>query len=229
VVGEEDMVVWVLGCQDEKIEWGMGYFTLNRRCCPHAISIARPSKPRAGDMEGVWWVRGIRYFGSWDARMKKLSKGWGTPPSNHLYMMTPCKRYRPPIKTKDSGRRGSVQGEGDMVVRVLGCRDKEIERGVGYLTLKSPMTSSRNRYRPPTETKDGGRRGSALGEGDRIVRVLECRDEEIEQGVGYSTLKSPMTLPRKRYRPPIKTKDRERRGSVLGEGRYGSLGPGMPG
>ena len=133
-------------------------------------------------------------------------------------MTTPCKRYRPPIKTKDRGRRGSVQGEGDMVVRVLGCRDEEIERGVGYLTLKSPMTSPRNRYRPPTETKDGGRRGSVLGEGDRVVRVLGCRDEEIEQGVGYSTLKSPMTPPHKRYRPPIKTKDMERRGSVLGEG-----------
>ena len=60
VVGEEDMVVWVLGCQDEKIEWGMGYFTLNHQWCPHAIGIAHPSKPRAGDMEAVWWVRGIR-------------------------------------------------------------------------------------------------------------------------------------------------------------------------
>jgi hypothetical protein len=27
VVGEGDMVVWVLECRDEKIEWGVGYFT----------------------------------------------------------------------------------------------------------------------------------------------------------------------------------------------------------
>jgi hypothetical protein len=88
---------------------------------------------------------------------------------------------------------------------------------VGYSTLKSPMTSPRNCYRPPIKTKDRGRRGSVLGEGDMVVRVLGCRDKEIEQGVGYSTLKSPMTTPRKRYRPPIKTKDGGRRGSVLGE------------
>jgi hypothetical protein len=50
-----------------------------------------------------------------------------------------------------------------------------------------------------------------------VVWVLRCQDEEIERGVGYSTLKSPMTPLRKRYRPPINTKDRERRGSVLGE------------
>ena len=27
MVGEGDMVVWVLGYQDEKIKWGVGYFT----------------------------------------------------------------------------------------------------------------------------------------------------------------------------------------------------------
>jgi len=27
VVGEGDTVVWVLECRDEKIEWGVGYFT----------------------------------------------------------------------------------------------------------------------------------------------------------------------------------------------------------
>jgi len=46
-------------------------------------------------------------------------------------MTTPRKRYRPPIKTKDGRRRGSVLDEVDMVVWVLGCRDEEIEWGWG--------------------------------------------------------------------------------------------------
>ena len=45
------------------------------------------------------------------------------------------------------------------------------------------MTPPRERYRPPIKTKDGGRRGSVLGEGDTVVWVLGCRDEEIEWGV----------------------------------------------
>jgi len=57
VVGEVDMVVLILGCCDEKIEWRVGYLTPNRRYRPHAISIARPPKPRSGDAKGVWWVR----------------------------------------------------------------------------------------------------------------------------------------------------------------------------
>ena len=60
-------------------------------------------------------------------------------------------------------------------------------------TLKSPMTPPRKRYRPPIKSKDVGRRGSVLGKGDTVVRVLGGRDEEIERGVRYSTLKSPMT------------------------------------
>jgi hypothetical protein len=108
-------------------------------------------------------------------------------------MTPPHERYRPPIKTKDGGRRGSVLGDGDTVVWVLGCRDEEIEWGVGYSTLKSPMTPPHKRYRPPIKSKDGGHRGSVLGEGDTVVRVLGGRDEEIERGVRYSALKSPMT------------------------------------
>jgi hypothetical protein len=153
--------------------------------------------------------KGDTVVGFWDAGMKRSR--WGG-------LFHPQIADGPPTKTKDGEHGGSVLGEGDMVVGVLGCRDEEIEWGVGYLTLKSPMTSPRNRYRPPTETKDGGRGGSVLGEGDTVVWVLGYRDEEIEQGVGYSTLKSPMTTPCKRYRPPIKTKDRGRRGSVQGEG-----------
>ena len=58
MVGEGDAVVWVLGCWDEKIEWGVGYFTPKSPMMPHAINIAHPLKQRMGDMEGVWWVRG---------------------------------------------------------------------------------------------------------------------------------------------------------------------------
>ena len=108
-------------------------------------------------------------------------------------------------------------GEGDTVVWVLGCRDEEIDQGVGYSTLKSPRTPPHKRYRLPIKTKDVGCRVSVLGEGDTVVRFLGYRDEEIEQGVECFTLKSPMTSPHKRYRPPIKTKDERRRGSVLGE------------
>jgi hypothetical protein len=133
-------------------------------------------------------------------------------------MTSPRNRYHSPTETKEGRHGGSVLGEGDTVVWVLGCRDEEIERGVGYLTLKSPMTPPHKRYRPPTKTKDGKRRGSVLGEGNTVVWVPGCRDEEIEQGVGYSTLKLPMTPPRKHYWPPIKSKDGGRRGSVRGEG-----------
>jgi hypothetical protein len=57
VVGEADIVVLVLGCHDEKIEWWVEYFTPNGRYCPHAIGIACPLKLRSGDVKGVWLVR----------------------------------------------------------------------------------------------------------------------------------------------------------------------------
>ena len=80
VVGEGDTIVWVLGCPDEKIEWGMGYFTPNHRCCLHAIGITHSVKPRVGDVGGVWWVKGIWWFGYWDAEMERLSREWGLSP-----------------------------------------------------------------------------------------------------------------------------------------------------
>ena len=65
-------------------------------------------------------------------------------------------------------------GKGDTVFWVLGCRDKEIEQGVGYSTLKSPMTTPSKHYRLPIKTKDRRCRGSVQGKGDTVVRVLGC-------------------------------------------------------
>ena len=65
-------------------------------------------------------------------------------------------------------------GKGDTVFWVLGCQDEEIEWGVGYSTLKSPMTPPRKCYPLPIKSKDRGCRGSVLGEGDTVVRVLGC-------------------------------------------------------
>jgi hypothetical protein len=59
MVGEEDTIVYVLRCQDEKIEWEVVYFTPNRQYHRYVIGIAYPLKPWVGDVEGVWWVRRI--------------------------------------------------------------------------------------------------------------------------------------------------------------------------
>jgi hypothetical protein len=57
-----------------------------------------------------------------------------------------------------------------------------------------------------------------VGEGYIVIWVLGCRDEKIEQGVGYFTPKLPMPSPRNHYHLPIKTEDREHGRSVVGEG-----------
>jgi hypothetical protein len=94
--------------------------------------------------------------------MKRSSgMGYFTPESP---MTSPRNRYCLPIKTKDGERGGSVVGEGDTVVWVLGCWGEKIEWGVGYFTPESPMMSPCNHYRSPIKTKDGGRRGSVVGE-----------------------------------------------------------------
>ena len=65
--------------------------------------------------------------------MKRLSGvGYFTPESP---MTSPCNHYGLPIKPKDGGRGGSVVGEGDMVVWVLGCQDEKIEWGWGISPL----------------------------------------------------------------------------------------------
>ena len=51
-------------------------------------------------------------------------------------MLSPRNWYSLPIKTKDGGHGGSVVGEGDMVVWVLGCQDEKIRQGPGILTPK---------------------------------------------------------------------------------------------
>src|SRR6266436_5562312 len=113
--------------------------------------------------------------------MKRLSGvGYFTPESP---MTSPRNRYHLPIKKKAGGHGGSVVGEGDTVVWVLECRDEKIEWGVGYFTRESPMMSPCNHYGLPIKTKDGGRGGSVVGEGDTVVRVLGCQDEKIEWGV----------------------------------------------
>jgi hypothetical protein len=50
---------------------------------------------------------------------------------------------------------------------------------------KSPISSARDQYCPPTDTVVGGREGSVVGEVDVVVLVLVCGDEKIELGVGF--------------------------------------------
>jgi len=53
-----------------------------------------------------------------------------------------------------------------------------------------------------------------VGEGYIVIWVLGCRDEKIEQGVGYFTPKMLMPSLRNHYCPLVKTAGRGRKGSM---------------
>src|SRR5882762_5981531 len=80
VVGEGYTVVRVLGCQDEKIEWGVGYFTPKSPMTSQRNHYRLPNKTKDGGCGGSVVGEGDTVVRVLVCQDEKIERKWGISP-----------------------------------------------------------------------------------------------------------------------------------------------------